>query len=597
MRTLIRALDPRAFFGPIFFKEMLVSGRRSFTHWTRFVTGVLLALFLWMIVAAFIDSEISYSSGASRIQAYARIAPMIALVVGWMMAIILPIVASAFGSGAMLEEKKSRTMESILSTPMSAWSVVASKLSSRLIQVLILALIALPVLLAARAFGGLDATTIIAFTCVSLCQAVFACSVATWCSMRVKRAWSAMSTGVTATVLLSLLPFVPVMVGAWSSWPQRAIEWAFLVAIHTSPVGVLIAVSAGEELPIPPGITLFEGSTWVGASLTCILLALIMMMFTASRLRLETVGKTRTRVKRSADGKLKRRTKRARTRSRTIVGNPVAWREVRQPLFKGARKIKVLSTLIGAGLLIYIYTQADPRATGFHVAMLMIVFFICCLIPLNATTGAISSERESRTLDVLLATPMSAWSILLGKLAGVFPMPMLFLQYLTLHTLLYTVIGWINGYEIISPLFIVHATCIGVGVCALLGGTGVLFSVLCRKNAVAMVANIALWAGLWAGLPFVIAIFDRNFNASFIEQGAWIINPFVMLASSLMGDLAPDWGSRTIEYTYGEPFDWDMGPIAWTILTGIWSALACAVGLAVTWLASRILASRTLRRV
>ncbi len=605
MKHLLHALDPRAFFGPIFFKEMLVSGRRSFTHWARFATGLLLAFFLWIILRSYMDGEVTYEVGAARIRAYGLIAPAIALSVGWIMATALPIIAAALGSGTMLEEKQGRTMESILSTPMNAWTIVASKVSSRVMQVLILSLITLPILLASRTFGGLSLQNVFAFTLVTICQAIFATVIATWFSLRVKKAWSAMTSAVAATITLSVIPFVPAFIGGFSDWSQTLMMWLLGIALHLSPIGALVLLSIDEQSPMPGGLMPFEGSTWVVSSAWCLLLSWIIMSMTAARLRLEAVGKVKQRVTRSKRAQRKAAVRKGRKRSRTVFGNPVAWRELRQPLFKGARTFKIVGVFIGAGALIYLYTQADPTAQEMHYSLIFICFFISCLTPLNATTGSVAGEREARTLDVLLSTPMSAWSILFGKLLGAFPMPMLILQFVTLHTVIYSMVGFFRGDDIISPLIILHTMCLGVGVAAMLGGSGVLFSVLFRRNSMAMVANIALWIGVWAGVPMVLGILGIFMYDSLLQDLFFVTNPFALLASALSGDVVGysyggysgygNYNSSQISYEYTLADGSDIGPVGFSIMLGFWCLAAVCIGLFFTWIASKRLAAKTQR--
>ncbi|MEM1422538.1 MAG: ABC transporter permease subunit [Planctomycetota bacterium] len=593
MRAILSFVDPRSLFGPVFFKEMLVAGRRAFSHWVRFAAGVLLAFFLWLIVSQSVLPEISWESGFSRIQAYSAIAPAITLIVGIIMAVLLPVVASAFGAGTMIDEKNARTIESILATPMSAWSVVASKVMSRVMQLLILALIALPVLLASRAFGGVSLVTITGFFAVGLCQAVFACAVATWSSMRVQKAWTAMVTGVSACVFLSVLPFVPVYATMLGQTPGTLAEWALRIALHTSPAGALALLGAPEDAG--SGFELFPGSPWVVTSLFCLLLATLVMLATASRVRKETAGKPRAKIKRDAKGEPKAIASGSNARSRTVRGNPVGWREIHRPIIRGGKKLKIFSAFALLAILLLVYLRVEPDNEGLHYSVAMLCFFIAMLMPLNSTTGAINGEREARSLDVLLSTPLSARSILLGKLLGVFPTPLFTLQFVSLHVVIYTALGLLTGDEFVSPMLVLYAMVIGAGTCAMLGGTGLLFGTLFCKSSVAMVANIGLWVALWIIVPITVGFLDLYYRYDAVEHAIAFINPFVLFADSLDGAVARGWGGRDIPHEYGSTVDRDDGPIAWLVFLAIWAVLASGVGLAATWIASRVLASRTLR--
>lgn len=64
-------------------------------------------------------------------------------------------------------------------------------------------------------------------------------------------------------------------------------------------------------------------------------------------------------------------------------------------------------------------------ANLFPVLAIVECIVLSLLIPVM-TSGAISGERERKTLDIMLTTPMKPWSIVLGKLESVLALVMLF---------------------------------------------------------------------------------------------------------------------------------------------------------------------------
>lgn len=601
-KRIAGVLDPRHYFGPIFYKEMLVAGRRSFTHWARFFAGALLTLLLWAMITGY-TQEVSYrqNTGIERLREYEQLALVATYFVGWTMFAVLPLIAAALGSGTILDEKKARTMPSLLSTPMSPWSIVASKVTSRITQILIIALIGLPVLLAARTYGGLSAQLILAFYSVGVSMAILAASVATHTSLTASRAWGAMLTAVFVVLGVNALPFIPIWFLAFGFGNAPWLEQVIAIAGHISPAGAMAATIIGPDFP-GARFAPFEGSFWVGASLTCLLLSALSVWATALRLRTHTTGKSRAKVKRDQQGNIiASKGRRKRRWSRTIIGNPVAWRELRQPMVGGKRIFRWILTAVAALALLWIYLRTDPTERALHMWVVMLCVVAASIIPLIATTTSISTEREARTLDVLLTTPMSAWSIVLGKLVGAFRKPIMVMGLASAHVLLFVVVGLIRGQPCISLAVVPHLLLTIIGTCALCGSTGLLFGVLCKRGSVAMICNILLWAFLWGGIFFLVASL-RGFGGGDDgpERLLFLINPFFMCGMATYGGTPePPWGSYggTIVYDYDMgPLDWDLGLAGFSAVVGIVCVASVAAGLGVTWITAQILASRTQRR-
>ena len=64
----------------------------------------------------------------------------------------------------------------------------------------------------------------------------------------------------------------------------------------------------------------------------------------------------------------------------------------------------------------YGYSMDYSEMVGLYVVMAYMEFGMILLIIPAITAGSIAGERERQTLDMLLATKMKPWSIVLGKL-------------------------------------------------------------------------------------------------------------------------------------------------------------------------------------
>jgi ABC-type transport system involved in multi-copper enzyme maturation permease subunit len=161
------------------------------------------------------------------------------------------------------------------------------------------------------------------------------------------------------------------------------------------------------------------------------------------------------------------------------------------------------------------------------------------------TTMGFGSEREGRTWDVLLTTPMSPSRIVWGKLAGALRSLWFFPTVAMAHMVLAVAAGGAH------PVLIVHAGLILLGPAALLSGVGTSLSLRLRRGASAAVLNLALALGLWALSWVVLAIVsdalrlmgERDLRDR-LEAVLFCINPVAMAVSACEGGGARRGGMR-----------------------------------------------------
>src|SRR5438067_1880593 len=109
---------------------------------------------------------------------------------------------------------------------------------------------------------------------------------------------------------------------------------------------------------------------------------------------------------------------------------PVIARELRARM-RGWRAMVILTiylaALSGFALLHYqiVAGQSFRGAVGqafigksVFSGIVTVVLLVVSLVAPALTAGAIASERERQTLDILLTTPLPAWSIVFGKLVA-----------------------------------------------------------------------------------------------------------------------------------------------------------------------------------
>jgi len=188
---------------------------------------------------------------------------------------------------------------------------------------------------------------------------------------------------------------------------------------------------------------------------------------------------------------------------RPITGSPIVWKEIRTPMIAN-RAWRVVALIVPLALLLLVYLllamlDADVFRQGeVHAIFVgfMTVIGAACVCVLSATS--ISSEKESRSLPLLLTTTLGDWHIILGKLAGVLRRCAPAWVLPVAHVLLFTMLG------MLSPLGLLGLLSLIVWVTFFLGATGLYFSARFKKTTSAVVANMGLAIGLWILIPVLM---------------------------------------------------------------------------------------------
>jgi ABC-type transport system involved in multi-copper enzyme maturation permease subunit len=131
------------------------------------------------------------------------------------------------------------------------------------------------------------------------------------------------------------------------------------------------------------------------------------------------------RLRRRVSGELRRP-------PRAVWNNPVAWREARTRA-SGGRLLRWVIVLAGfAGPLALFIDHLTGGLTASVVpqwvaALVMVQFALALVIATNTAATSMTKEKEAKTMDLLLTTPLSSKYILWGKLRGLvsFALPLL----------------------------------------------------------------------------------------------------------------------------------------------------------------------------
>lgn len=238
----------------------------------------------------------------------------------------------------------------------------------------------------------------------------------------------------------------------------------------------------------------------------------------------------------------------------------------------------MLSLLAAIAVAVLLYAQADLSEPGVHMmivtlGMLMVLGKAC-----SQTTGTVTSEREGRTWDVLLSTPLPAREILAGKALGGLARMWIIPSLIMLH---FGVISLATGFMHAEVWFILPPLLLGTS--AFLCCSGVAFSLWSKKSTGASTMNFLLAGGLWLGVPIFLTFLaasglmgrtgELHRDLMGLAQGA---NPIGMAVTAMNGLTGLAEGVPVGASSGRDPYV--IGP--WSFSTGQFVALSwafCAV--------------------
>lgn len=409
--------------GPIFAREALTTPRRLRHYLLRSGYVAFLLVLIYTIRQATIGFQDTLFSG--------DIAAFSSLVFGILALLQLTLgmfFATLFTAANIAQEKDRRTLILLLMTDMRSRELTYGKLFASLLIVGVLIAASLPVFCALRLLGGITweqifwAEAIVAAT--SLAAGTWGCLVAFWR----QKTFQTLAISVLGVVLFVAL--TEGVVGIFGI--ESAIgSWVGKASAYRALLGVLNPLSTTVS-----GVAQVSALESVSILLT---LALALSLLTVIRLRVwnpsqalrQSAMEEESEAATSDDAMLEKnapaplsRTAEGRTH-RSVWDNPVTWKEVvtrgygRKIIFIKLAYV-LLAALIGFtvvssgnGSNSLVLGMVSPGAAAF----LAIGVISLLLINAQAVTS-ISTERDSNTLDILLATDISAKEFMTGKILG-----------------------------------------------------------------------------------------------------------------------------------------------------------------------------------
>jgi ABC-type transport system involved in multi-copper enzyme maturation permease subunit len=185
--------------------------------------------------------------------------------------------------------------------------------------------------------------------------------------------------------------------------------------------------------------------------------------------------------------------------------------------------------------------ESSQTGTTVFTGLLFLETLLVVFLAPAFTTGAISQEREKQTLDLLVATPISSFSIVIGKLFSALAWVFILVIASIPLTAIVFVFGGVAPEDLVRGYVVLLIDAIG------LGTIGLFFSALLRRTLAATVASyfvvlaltlgsIFVWGFLYAsGTQVEQSNLDGSFNVTRKAPPEAILwfNPFVADADVL----------------------------------------------------------------
>ncbi|MFK7736582.1 MAG: ABC transporter permease [Pirellulaceae bacterium] len=420
--------------------------------------------------------------------------------------VLASLMAPTFAAGAISGEKERKTYEMLLASPLKPWAIVIGKMVASLTHLAVLIVASLPIIMLALPLGGVSIWEVLAAYLWLLISVILFGSIGLACSCGFRRTASSLVVS-----YLLILPLVIVGVIFWrgleSSGNLRLQIASFVLPPIYLSISAALCAWTARRLLYPPDVG-SEGQDVVDLE----------------------------EESRNAIGMVIQRDQfpdrlfapPRRTALMRDDANPVYDKEIHAELFSQGtlmlRLVIQISMLLAIPLMaafLFIYPQHCPWYISY-----VLIFNI--LVAPVFSAGALTSERERQTLELLLTTVLKPWQILSGKMIAGFRVSYVLTMFLMWPMVLAFLLGITmygsNWLAVLTFFLIVFVAAVFNSVSALL------CSAICKKTSVAMLMSYSIVIIVYF-LP--VAAFYIASNVSSTPEVMSILNQ-VGMASPLM---------------------------------------------------------------
>jgi len=380
----------------ILVRELISASRRKRYYWAR--AGYLVILFFFILtmwVSATQGGVLQRTFGSQTFAAFAIT-----------QFILILLVTPAACVDLLASERRRGTLDLLLVSSQSAVRIVWNKLLSRFLFAELLILSSLAAVSFISAFGGVTLDQVFRIVVALSFTAL------TWCSLGIL-----FSTQFRAPHNAAAFCYILMVLGAVGA--GFADELGPFIPIVSSYVAIFSVLGYAGSTVLQATVGHVVGSVVVSC-LALLVAAIAVRRVAEPRKSVRRVGLIR-RVRRLFRGKSARDAE--EHPQRPVRGNPVAWRELYAGAGGGRRGgihagIAYAAILLAAFVLFGMFDD-DIVAMGSYMVM-RLLWLGAYLAVMRVAASSFAAERESKTLEVLLVTPLTSAQILKGKLVGIF---------------------------------------------------------------------------------------------------------------------------------------------------------------------------------
>ncbi|EDL61663.1 ABC transporter permease [Gimesia maris] len=419
------------FNNPIFIREALTSPRQLKHYLIR--SGYVAAVFILIFTAG------QTILGTQQIQTttigeFARLGNLIFQMIAFLQLLLVLFFTLLFSAGSIAQEKDRGTLILLLMTELKDRELVSGKTQSSLLIVYVLLASSIPVCVFLRLLGGIEFSQILWMELLCLIT-VFATG--SWAAL--VAFWREKTFQTLAISVLGMVVFLGVVEVIVNLLPAGSSLYPWIAGLN--PFRSLYEIL--NPLSLNTGLNAITVSAWPSL-ISLFVLGVALKAFTVLRLRVWNPSRSVYK----ATPKAETETVIVKEKSRVIWSNPVIWREIMTKAY--GRKVFVikLAYFLLAGFTLWAAVTSEAVAEGVlylgvippqGLAFAGIAWLSLVLANTQAVTS-ITTEKDSKTLELLLVTDITAREFVLGKLGGIFfnskeliLIPVLILCYLVSH--------------------------------------------------------------------------------------------------------------------------------------------------------------------
>lgn len=495
---------------PILNRELL-----SFLRTRRAIVG----LFAYLVLLSFAVYS-SWNHNVEGVQSVERDVVSRGLfqsITMWQL-LIFSVYALVLTATKINSERDTNTLEILLSAPMSTWHLLMAKYASALTVVLVLSVASVPMLTPCFLLGGVGWDEYVSSYIILFLTVLTVGMIGMACSAACRRNHTSLLVGFLILLLLQLLvPFFvgPLAAGDESLTVAAAVSsFSFYSAIRD---GKLSGVNLWETLAIHTLVQafIFAFSYFIASGS----LRALAEGGSAAAQRRERLAASRAGASNSPSHSPKR-TKRITGAPRPLKEgvNPVFGREDRYLYSRrhGGRVLRWGGVIIlGAFTLMALGSLPEPWNYTFDEHMCVFAFLLGCMAALLVpamSARAVTSEREGRSLALLLATALKPKEILFGKMLAL--LKRAWLAMLIFGVVVVFAYGQWAGVDQGELYLDFLRVLVPLSAAAFFfASIGILFSVLCLRTITAMAMTYGLLFAMMAG-PLLIGALLGAFSTS-----------------------------------------------------------------------------------